>query len=64
MTPTLLVLASIGLGILIGVLVTATITAARSAGRRRAAALRPELPEVAVEILNEHDSFAVILDSS
>lgn len=64
MTPTLLVLASIGLGILIGVLVTATITAARAAGRRRAAALRPELPEVAVEILNEHDSFAVILDSS
>ncbi|MBK0419963.1 histidine kinase [Leucobacter sp. CSA1] len=64
MTPSVLVLASVGLGVVIGAAITAAILVARRAGRRRAAELRPELPEIAVEILNEIDTFAVILDAS
>lgn len=64
MTPTWIVLASVALGILFGIGATLTITAARSAGRRRAAEMRPELPEIATALLDEIDSFAVILDSS
>ncbi len=64
MTPTALVLASVALGMLTGSVVTGTVFAARAAGKRRAQAMHPELPEVAVEILNSVDSFAVILDAS
>lgn len=64
MDPTALVLAAVGLGVLIGGLGTWAIFAARSAGRRRIAALHPELPEAAVEVLHALDSFAVILDAS
>ena len=64
MSPTILVLASVGLGVAVGALVTATILAARSAGRRRARMMSPELPEAAVTILHEIDTFAVILDAS
>ncbi|MGK0722789.1 sensor histidine kinase [Leucobacter sp. W1478] len=64
MTPTAIVLASVALGVLAGALATWVILSARAAGRRRAQAMRPELPEVAVEILNSVDSFAVILDAS
>ncbi len=64
MTPTAIVLASVALGILAGSLATWVVVTARAAGKRRAQALRPELPEVAVEILNAVDSFAVILDAS
>ncbi len=64
MTPTVLVLASVGLGLVAGALIAWAAFGARSAGRRRAEALRPELPEVAVELLNSLDGFAVILDAS
>lgn len=64
MTPTALVLASVGLGAIAGVLATWAIWSARAAGRRRAESLRPELPEAAVELLRPLDSFAVILDAS
>lgn len=64
MTPTALVLASVALGVLAGASGAGAIFAARAAGKRRAQALRPELPEVAVEILNSVDNFAVILDAS
>lgn len=64
MDPTLLVLASVGLGIVAGALLTTAILAARHAGRKRAEALRPELPVAAIEMLHALDRFAVILDSS
>lgn len=64
MSPTLIVLLSVGLGVAIGAAVTAAIFVARSIARARARAVRPELPEVAVTILNELDTFAVILDAS
>lgn len=64
MDPTLLVLASIALGVAIGAGTTVAIVGARRAGVRRAAEMRPELPEVATSILDEIDTFAVILDSS
>ncbi|MBN9613209.1 MAG: histidine kinase [Actinobacteria bacterium] len=64
MTPTTLVLASVGLGLAAGALLAWGIFRARAIGRRRADAMRPELPEVAVELLGSLDSFAVILDSS
>lgn len=64
MTPTSLVLASVGLGLAAGALLAWAVLGARAAGRRRADAMRPELPEVAVEVLGALDSFAVILDSS
>lgn len=64
MTQTALVLASVGLGIVAGALASWAVFAARSAGRRRTAALRPTLPEAAVEVLHTLDGFAVILDSS
>ncbi|CAG7604158.1 sensor histidine kinase [Leucobacter soli] len=64
MTPTSLVLVSVGLGLLAGALITWAVFGARTAGRRRADAMRPELPEVAVELLGSLDSFAVILDAS
>ncbi len=64
MDPTLLVLASTGLGVLVGVGTALAIQGARRAGVRRAAEMRPELPEVATAILDEIDIFAVILDSS
>ncbi|WP_087013552.1 cell wall metabolism sensor histidine kinase WalK [Leucobacter sp. 7(1)] len=64
MDPALLVLTSIALGVLIGAGTTVAIVGARRAGVRRAAEMRPELPEVATSILDEIDTFAVILDSS
>lgn len=62
--PVFLVLASVGLGLVIGVVVTLTIVMAREAARRNAAATRPELPEVATTLLDQVDLFSVILDSS
>ena len=64
MDPTLLVLAATVLGILIGVGTTIAIVGARAAGVRRSKEMRPELPEVATSILDEVDTFAVILDSA
>ena len=64
MDPTLLVLAATALGILIGVGTTLAISGARAAGARRSREMRPELPEVATSILDEVETFAVILDSS
>lgn len=64
MTSSALVLASVGLGIVAGAFACWAVFAARSAGRRRTAALHPELPEAAVEVLHSLDGFAVILDSS
>ncbi len=64
MTPTSLVLASVGLGLLLGALGSAVVFAARAAGRRRAASMRPELPPATIEMLHALDRFAVILDAS
>lgn len=64
MTPTVIVLASVALGLVVGVGITLTIIGARRLGRRRAEAMRPELPEIATSILDEIDTFAVILDAS
>ncbi|MBO1902279.1 histidine kinase [Leucobacter weissii] len=64
MTQTALVLSSVGLGVIAGVLGAWAVFAARAAGRRRTEALHPELPEVAVELMNELDGFAVILDAA
>lgn len=64
MTPTVLVLGAVVLGVLTGGALVATIYTARSASRRRAEQMRPELPEIAMSILHEIDTFAVILDSS
>lgn len=64
MTPTVLVLASVGLGLLAGALIAWAALGARNAGRRRAEAMRPELPDAAVELLHPLDGFAVILDAS
>ncbi|GAB2560820.1 sensor histidine kinase [Leucobacter ruminantium] len=64
MTPTALLLAATALGILIGAGTSLAIVAARRAGRRRAEAMRPELPEIATTILDEIETFAVILDAS
>lgn len=64
MTPTLLVLASVGLGLIVGAALTTAFFAAHTAGRRRAEAMRPELPAAAVEVLHALDRFAVILDAS
>lgn len=64
MTPTVLVLASVALGVLVGAGVALAIIGARALGRRRAAEMRPELPEIAVALLDEIESFAVILDAS
>lgn len=64
MTPTATVLASVALGLAIGVGITVAVVVARNAGRRRAEALRPQLPDVATSLLDEIDTFAVILDSS
>ncbi|WP_244303258.1 cell wall metabolism sensor histidine kinase WalK [Leucobacter coleopterorum] len=64
MDPTALVLASVGLGIVIGAGTATAIVSAKAAGRRRSAEMRPELPEIATSILDEVETFAVILDSS
>lgn len=64
MTSITIVLAAVTLGIIVGSAVSIAIISARAAGRRRAAKLRPDLPEVAVDILDEIDTFAVILDAS
>lgn len=64
MTSSALVLTSVGLGVVAGALACWAVFAARTAGRRRTAALRPELPEAAVEVLHALDGFAVILDAS
>lgn len=64
MDPTLLVLASVALGIILGIGITIAIVTARAAGRRRSAEMRPELPEIAIAILDEIEIFAVILDAS
>lgn len=64
MTPTLLVLASVGLGLAAGALGTAVVFGTRSLGRKRAASMRPELPPAAIELLHALDRFAVILDAS
>jgi len=64
MTPSQLVLASVGLGLIAGAAIAWAILVARTAGLRRSAALNPELPGAVVEVLHPLDSFAVILDSS
>lgn len=64
MDPTALVLAGTALGAAIGVGATTGIIGARRAGQLRSAHMRPELPEVVTTLLDEIDSFAVILDSS
>lgn len=64
MDPTALVLASVALGVVIGAGIATAIVSARAAGRRRSAEMRPELPEIATSILDEIETFAVILDSS
>jgi len=64
MTPSQLVLASVGLGIVTGALLAWAILGARAAGRRRSVELNPELPAAVVEVLHPLDSFAVILDAS
>lgn len=64
MDPTLLVLTSITLGIIIGGALAAVVFTARGAAKRRAETLRPELPSAAIEVLHALDSFAVILDAS
>ncbi|QIM15241.1 histidine kinase [Leucobacter insecticola] len=64
MDPTLIVLASVALGAAIGGGTTLAIVSGRAAGRRRAAEMRPELPEIATSILNEIEIFALILDAS
>lgn len=64
MTSTVLVLASVALGIAAGALTSWAVFAARRAGERRVQELNPELPEAAVEILYALDGFAVILDAS
>ena len=64
MDPTVLVLASVALGIVLGIGATIAIVNARAAGKRRSAEMRPELPEIAVAILDEIEIFAVILDAS
>ncbi|SDQ19461.1 sensor histidine kinase [Leucobacter chromiiresistens] len=64
MDPTLLVLAATALGIVVGAGTTLAIVGARAAGVRRSKEMRPELPEVATAILDEVDTFAVVLDSS
>ena len=64
MDPTLIVLASVGLGIVAGALMSWVVFAAREQGRRRRDAARPMLPEAAVEVLHTLDTFAVILDAS
>ncbi|MBK0422375.1 histidine kinase [Leucobacter sp. CSA2] len=64
MDPVIIVLASTALGVVIGVAVTLAIMGARRAGRRRSAEMRPELPEVATAILDEIDTFAVVLDAA
>ena len=64
MDPVALVLVSVALGVLIGAGVSLAVVGARQAGRRRSAAMRPELPEIAPRILDEVETFAVILDAS
>lgn len=64
MDPTVLVLASVALGLVLGAGITVAIVSARAAGRRRSAEMRPELPEIATSILDEIEIFAVILDAS
>lgn len=64
MTPTAIVLAAVALGALAGAVVTSIVFLARSAGRRRAEELRPEVPEVAIALLGAIENFGVILDSS
>lgn len=64
MTPTLLVFASVALGLIAGAAITTAVVYARQLMRRRTEQLRPELPAIATAILSEIDSFAVILDAS
>ena len=64
MTPTALVLLSVALGVIAGAALVAAITIARASGRKRAEAMRPELPVIATSILDAIDTFAVILDAS
>lgn len=64
MTPTELVLASVALGLAAGALITFAIILASAALKRRKLSLRPELPEVATQILDPLDQFVVILDAS
>jgi len=64
MTTTGFVLIAVALGMALGAALACAIIGARSAGRRRAEAMRPELPEIATTLLDEIETFAVILDAS
>lgn len=64
MDPSLLVLASTGLGVIVGGGIAAGVFGARAAGARRASEMRPELPEAVTAVLDGVDLFAVILDAS
>ena len=64
MDPIVIVLASTALGVLVGAAITLAIVGARRAGIRRSAEMRPDLPEVATAILDEVDTFAVVLDAA
>lgn len=64
MGTTTLVLASTLLGLIAGGLIAWALFAIRDAHRRQQEALRPALPEAAIEVLHALDDFAVILDAS
>jgi two-component system sensor histidine kinase SenX3 len=64
MSSSLLVLLSVGLGCAIGVLAVGSVVVARALGRRRVAAMHPEVPVAAVAVLDAHRGFAAILDAS
>lgn len=64
MDPIVTVLASTALGVLAGAGITLAIVGARRAGIRRSAEMRPDLPEVATAILDEVETFAVVLDAA
>lgn len=64
MSSSLLVLLSVGLGVVFGILAVGTVVLARAVGRKRAAAMHPEIPPVALQMLDELRGFGVILDAS
>lgn len=64
MTPTLQVIYSLLLGAALGIIITYTAVKIRSEARSRAAELRPELPQLAIDTFNRLEYPAIVVDRS
>lgn len=64
MNPSVIVLLSIGLGIVVGGLFVFAVFMAKKAGEARAEAMRPRIPNSALDVLDQLPEAAILLDSA